>query len=225
MRDRAVVFYGQGNDKSKIKWMVETVQQEYNCIIVSEIKEYEFITFKDYVQENNIQYLILAEKIETGYVDIMCSVLDSDIKAVLDAYSGEAIYNNNLNKSAFQKALSEKWERYMKQAKDVHNRVVIYHMSLDPIRSGCIGREVETMRVFAKKKGWEIVGEYVDLTNAKTKKTEFQKIMENACENEFDIVLLKNAYYISRRTNEFVKTRNELYEKDVAIYSMTEGWC
>ena len=223
MRERAAVYYGKGTDKQDIKWMVETVQQEYNCIIVAEIQEHQFLSFSKYVEENNIQYLILAGRLQNGFVDIMNEVFRSEIKAVLDAYSGEAIYNNTLNKEAYYKALSEKWEQYLKKVPDKNNRVAIYHMSLDPIRSGCIERELETMRVFAKKKGWQIVHEYVDLTNAKTKKVEMQKLLDST--NAFDIVLMKNAYYISRHTNEFVKTRNHLFSNNVAIYSMTEGWC
>ena len=43
--------------------MVETVQQEYNCLIVAEVQQHQLLSFREYVEENNIQYLILAEKI------------------------------------------------------------------------------------------------------------------------------------------------------------------
>jgi DNA invertase Pin-like site-specific DNA recombinase len=36
-------------------------------------------------------------------------------------------------------------------------RVAIYHLSLDPIRSGCIELQMNILRKFAKEKRWEIV--------------------------------------------------------------------
>lgn len=102
-------------------------------------------------------------------------------------------------------------------------KAAIYHMSLDPIRSSCIDLQMDILRSYSKKQEWEIYGEYLDLTNATTKKEDFKRLLEEA--DNFDVVVLKNCYFISRKTPEFVKYRNLLRDKGVYLYSLTEGWC
>lgn len=224
MRDRAVIYYGNNENIGELKWMLEDIQVEYNCQIVDTISAVTFINFEKYVKENDIQYLIIACKMGHAFEDVMNAVFQSGIKAVLDAYSGKATYNNSLNKEAFSKMLLEKWEGYYrKNDMTAAKRVAIYHMSLDPIRDGCIERELEIMRVFAKRQGWEVVKEYVDLTNKYDEKIHLKEMLKET--DLFDVVLLKNCYYISRSTSEYTKVKAALFRENVGIYAMNGGWC
>ena len=71
--------------------------------------------------------------------------------------------------------------------------------------------------------GWEIVNEYVDMTSTISKKKELDKVI--SYEGEYDIVLVKYAYYVARNTDSFFKIRRQLQNKGVRIYGINEGWC
>ena len=104
------------------------------------------------------------------------------------------------------------------------NRVAIYHMSLNPTRTSCIDLQLEILRKYAKEQKWEIVGEYLDLTNVEKDKIQLERLINDSKDN-FDICLMKNCYYISRHTQRFIHIRNQLRDNDVSLITLCEGRC
>ena len=102
-------------------------------------------------------------------------------------------------------------------------KVIIYHMTNEPKRISCIETELKILRKYADMQGWEIVNEYVDMTSTISKKKELDKVI--SYEGEYDIVLVKYAYYVARNTDSFFKIRRQLQNKGVRIYGINEGWC
>lgn len=101
------------------------------------------------------------------------------------------------------------------------NKVIIYHVSLDPIRSGCIERQLKIMRLFCENQGWELVNEYVDLSRNSDKQENLQTILNTPM--DANILLIKNAYFLSRNTVSFIKIKKQLENKGIRIYSLADG--
>ncbi len=222
---RVAVFYGAEDKTSAPLYdLVNRGLDMINGEIVHEIKYSELFAVEKLIEEAGIDYVFFCEKPDI-YMNVVSRLFQTRIKAVLDVKTLYFIDNSFLNKDAMNKVLEAQWDSYF-HTNDLlqeGNRVAIYHMSLDPVRTSCIDTNLQILRAFADEKGWEVVDEYLDLTNAVTKKSEFKRMMEDI--DKYDIILLKYCYYISRKTNEYVKFRNAMFEKKKAIYSLNEGWC
>jgi len=104
-------------------------------------------------------------------------------------------------------------------------KVGIYHMVIDPKRKSCITLQLDILKKYAKEQSWEIYDIYLDNTNVFEEKNELNRLIEDAHNHCFDIVLMKNAYYISRRTPTYVSIRNDLRDCGIELYTLCEGAC
>jgi len=224
--DRVAIFYGAEDKTSALlQRLIEKGLEQIQGEIIYEVSFKDFFCVEDLIEEKSIDYIFFAEKPLDVFMSLVNRLFQTRIKGYYDVQSQNFTDNSFLNRDAMSKSLDAQWDAYMKKNQLIQggNRVAIYHMSLDPIRKGCIDLNMKIMRSFAQEKGWTIAGEYLDMTNAVSKKTEFARLQSDI--ENYDIILLKNCYYISRKTNEYVRFRNEMFRKNKAIYSMNEGWC
>ena len=103
------------------------------------------------------------------------------------------------------------------------NKVAIYHLSLDPTRKSCIDIQMDILKHYANSHNWEIVKIYYDNSNLEGKKQELQQLLIDCQKGMFDIVLMKNAYFISRSTPKFISFWKTLKSNNVTLYTLTEG--
>lgn len=181
------------------------------------------------IREKDVEYVYIPgmeglSRKHTTFLEMTNQLREAGIKGIvlphgelLDGYHLDSVFNEEMI-SCF-----ERIETHRQICENRKKRVAIYHLSLDPIRSGCIELQMKILRSFANRKGWTITKEYIELTNIKDKKEQEKLLLEEA--EEFDIVLVKNAYYFSRETSSFLTLRNKLLEKGVRIFSLNEGWC
>lgn len=99
-------------------------------------------------------------------------------------------------------------------------KAIIYHMNNVTQRQACLERDLRILRLYAKEHNLEIVAEYIDTNQTKT----------DGCLNEllttdldYDVVLMKFGYYISRSTSQFLTFRKQLLDRDVKIITTAEG--
>lgn len=104
-------------------------------------------------------------------------------------------------------------------------KVGIYHMVLDPKRKSCITLQLDILKKYAKEQSWEVYDTYLDMTNTKEGKVELSRLLQDAHNNCFDIILMKYAYYISRDTSQYVAIRNELRDCGIQLITLCEGKC
>lgn len=102
-------------------------------------------------------------------------------------------------------------------------RVAIYHMVINPKRRSCIDIEIDTLKLYAKRQGWEVYNIYLDETNIEEKKEELANLINDCSKGLFDLVLMKNAYYISRHTNKYLEIRKKLKENNILLHTLSEG--
>lgn len=101
--------------------------------------------------------------------------------------------------------------------------IAIYHMAIDPKRKSCISLQLDILEHYAQMQGWNIVATYYDNTNLEEQKFELQRLIDDSSSKEFELVLIKTGYYISRRTPKFLDVRQTLLKNGVRIYSLQEG--
>lgn len=181
------------------------------------------------IREMNVEYIYIPnmEGLSRNYTEsteMINQLAEAGIKGIILS-NGEVLDGYFLNREFNEEMTSifEQADIYNPAYKIRGTRVAIYHLSLDPIRSGCIELQMKILRSFSKRKNWSITKEYIELTNIKGKKEQEKLLLKEA--GEFDIVLVKNAYYFSRETSSFLTLRNKLLEKGVRIFSLNEGWC
>lgn len=182
------------------------------------------------IREKDVKYVVV-ERIDNlnpvplDLSEMIKALAETGIKGIIQTIDGEVLDGYFLDKKFNNEMLSifDEAEIFNPLYKIKGIRVAVYHLSLDPVRSGCIELQMKILRSFAERKRWNIVKEYIELTNLKSQKESERKMIEEA--DQFDIVLVKNAYYFSRETSSFLALRNNLLKKGVRIYSLNEGWC
>jgi len=105
----------------------------------------------------------------------------------------------------------------------MQKNIAIYHMAIDPKRKSCINLQLDILKHYAKEHDWNVVKIYYDNSNLESEKKELDRLIQDSANNEFDLVLIKTGYYISRRTSQFLKIRQKLKNNDVTLYSLVEG--
>ena len=182
------------------------------------------------IREKDVKYVVIERidnlnSVPLDLSEMIKALAETGIKGIIQAIDGEVLDGYFLDKKFNNEMMSifDEAEIFNPLYKIKGVRVAVYHLSLDPVRSGCIELQMKILRSFAERKSWNIVKEYIELTNLKSKKESEQKLIEEA--DQFDIVLVKNAYYFSRETSSFLALRNKLLKKGVRIYSLNEGWC
>ncbi len=102
-------------------------------------------------------------------------------------------------------------------------KVAIYHMTNNPSRESCISLEINILKKYATEQSWDVVAEYIDLTNIQGKKVELMKAIANT--QEYEVLLVKKAYYLSRNTDSYIAILKQLREKNIRVFSIVDGWC
>lgn len=71
------------------------------------------------------------------------------------------------------------------------------------------------------KEGWEVKEVFLEKNCSlkRTDKTELNKLLNKCNNKEFDIVLVKGIYHITRETLKYLEIEKELYDNNVVIYS------
>lgn len=189
----------------------------------------EFNKMLCYIRENNIECLII-DKIQhltknmREMTEMMNCLSEAGIKSIitedgniLDGYFLNRKFNDEMESFFAETTI------YNPLFNTKGKRVAIYHISLDPKRDSCIELQMKVLRSFAKNKKWDIVGEYIDLSCANSKREQLEVLKQNI--KQYDIILVKWAYYFTRETSSFLRFRNEMIKEGVRIYSINEGWC
>ena len=80
----------------------------------------------------------------------------------------------------------------------------------------------QNLKDFAStKEEWEVKEVFLEKNCSfkRTDKTELNKLLNKCNNKEFDIVLVKGIYHITRETLKFIEIEKELLDSDVVIYS------
>lgn len=80
----------------------------------------------------------------------------------------------------------------------------------------------QNLKDFAStKEEWEVKEVFLEKNCSfkRTDKTELNKLLNKCNNKEFDIVLVKGIYHITRETLKFIEIEKELVDSDVVIYS------
>ena len=80
----------------------------------------------------------------------------------------------------------------------------------------------QSLKDFASSKdNWEIKEVFIEKNCSlkRTDKTELNNLLNKCKNNEFDIVLVKGIYHITRETIKFIEIEKELADSNVTIYS------
>lgn len=102
-------------------------------------------------------------------------------------------------------------------------KVAIYHMTNNPKRTSCIPLEMNILRKYAAEQNWDVVEEFVDLTNIQQDKVELEKAISES--SKYDVLLIKTAYYLSRNTETYIKILKSLSQNETRVFSIVDGWC
>ena len=80
------------------------------------------------------------------------------------------------------------------------------------------------LREFAKQRGFELVGEYMDvISGAKAKRPGLDRLMADARRKRFDVVLVAAFDRIARNVRHFLEVLDELSHLDIQFISLREN--
>lgn len=99
-------------------------------------------------------------------------------------------------------------------------KAIIYHHHNVKERSICLERDLRILRLYAKQHNYEIVHEFIDNTPNKSDGKLDELLTTDI---QYDIVLMKYGYYISRHTSKFLAFRKHLLDRNVKIVTTAEG--
>lgn len=104
-------------------------------------------------------------------------------------------------------------------------RVVIYaRYSSESQRSESIDGQIRAIEEYTKRKGYEIVGTYIDRAKSATtdRRPEFLRMIEDSRSRNFDIVCVHKLDRFSRDKHDSVIYKRKLKQNGVAVESVTE---
>jgi DNA invertase Pin-like site-specific DNA recombinase len=89
-----------------------------------------------------------------------------------------------------------------------------------------VRNQLEQLRAYCERQGWKITGEYIDQRSGKNgDREEFKRMMSNAYQREFDVVLFWSLDRFSREgTLETLQYLKQLSSYGVAFKSFTEQY-
>ena len=84
--------------------------------------------------------------------------------------------------------------------------------------------QLKTLRHFAARQGWSIVGEFIDRPSTSLDdRRAFMKLLARAMIGGVQGVLVTSREQLGLSPRQFVKFADELYERDVCVISLREG--
>src|SRR5215469_16858615 len=105
-------------------------------------------------------------------------------------------------------------------------KVAIYARVSSPDKGQDVRNQLEQLRAYCGRLGWKITGEYIDERSGKNgDREEFRRMMNNAYQREFDVVLFWSLDRFSREgTLETLQYLKQLSSYGVAFKSFTEQY-
>ena len=103
-------------------------------------------------------------------------------------------------------------------------KICVYHSKYKEDGDRTIETQINIFKTFVSHKtNWEIVDVFVDEANSQSDsvQTEIFKVIENAKQGKYDLLLIKDFNTFHWRTAKFCHRRNEL---QLPIYSLKEGY-
>lgn len=99
-------------------------------------------------------------------------------------------------------------------------KAIIYHYHNVSELPTCLSRDLRILRLYAKEHNLEIIDEYIDKNTTKANSKLNELLSTNL---NYDVVLMKYGYYISRSTSQFLSFRKKLLDRNVKIITSAEG--
>lgn len=105
-------------------------------------------------------------------------------------------------------------------------KVAIYARVSTKDKGQDVRNQLEQLRAYCDRQGWKITGEYIDQRSGKNgDREEFQRLMNNAYQREFDVVLFWSLDRFSREgVLETLQYLKQLSSYGVAFKSFTEQY-
>ena len=105
-------------------------------------------------------------------------------------------------------------------------KFAIYARVSSPAKGRDVRNQLEQLRAYCDRQGWKVVGEYIDQRSGKNgDREEFQRMMNNAYQREFDVVLFWSLDRFSREgVLETLQHLKRLSSYGVAFKSFTEQY-
>lgn len=99
-------------------------------------------------------------------------------------------------------------------------KAIIYHQNNVKERQACLDRDLRILRLYAKEHNYEIIEEFIDSNTTKANGKLNELLTTDL---QYDLVLMKYGYYISRHTSQFLAFRKQLLDRNVQIVTTAEG--
>ncbi len=100
-------------------------------------------------------------------------------------------------------------------------KAIIYHKNNITERPVCLERDLKILRLYAKEHDLEIVAEFIDSNVSKKADRTLDQLLTT--DLDYDVVLMRHAYYISRSVPQFLDFRKKLLDRNVHIMTLAEG--
>lgn len=128
-----------------------------------------------------------------------------------------------------QRFMQIKSEYKTKSLSDINLRVALYgRVSTERLeqKTSIVNQEAYYTNMIQNNSNWEYVGEYIDegITGVSTKKREnFNKMIEDAIEGKFDMIITKEISRFARNTLDSIYYTRMLLENNVAVYFQNDN--
>ena len=86
--------------------------------------------------------------------------------------------------------------------------------------------QLDALKDIAKNKGWEVVGEYVDVISggkSSKQRPQLNNLMQDAVKRRFDCVMIYALDRLARSIEHFINISNELTSLNINLFSMRES--
>ena len=129
----------------------------------------------------------------------------------------------------YQRFMQIKSEYKTKSLSDINLRVALYgRVSTERLeqKTSIVNQEAYYTNMIQNNSNWEYVGEYIDegITGVSTKKREnFNKMIEDAIEGKFDMIITKEISRFARNTLDSIYYTRMLLENNVAVYFQNDN--
>ena len=129
----------------------------------------------------------------------------------------------------YQRFMQIKSEYKTKSLFDINLRVALYgRVSTERLeqKTSIVNQEAYYTNMIQNNSNWEYVGEYIDegITGVSTKKREnFNKMIEDAIEGKFDMIITKEISRFARNTLDSIYYTRMLLENNVAVYFQNDN--
>ena len=134
-----------------------------------------------------------------------------------------------IQNTRYQRFMQIKSEYKTKSLFDINLRVALYgRVSTERLeqKTSIVNQEAYYTNMIQNNSNWEYVGEYIDegITGVSTKKREnFNKMIEDAIEGKFDMIITKEISRFARNTLDSIYYTRMLLENNVAVYFQNDN--